>query len=159
MTPDEICVEVVRRRLVIVDTEQGIVYARRFWGKPLGSISSRGYKVCTLHLDGHRKQVKLHRLIWISVHGIPPAGLVPDHINRIKTDNRITNLRLVTQQENSANRRTYSGESNPAAKITFQMAEAIRSCYPELKSYKKVARHFGVSQTLVAKIIRREMWT
>jgi hypothetical protein len=33
----------------------------------------------------------------------PPIGLDIDHINRDKTDNRISNLRVVTRKENIAN--------------------------------------------------------
>src|ERR1700681_2793987 len=85
---DELCVELLRREHVRVDALNGIVYAKRFAGKALGSTNGDGYLVCTLHLDGARKQIKLHRLIWISVNGIPPAGLMPDHENRVRSDNR-----------------------------------------------------------------------
>lgn len=44
-----------------------------------------------------------HRLAWIFVHGEIP-DLCIDHINRIKDDNRIANLRLVTRSENQQNK-------------------------------------------------------
>lgn len=42
----------------------------------------------------------LHRYLL----GKQEQGYVIDHINRIKTDNRLTNLRVITSKENSYNR-------------------------------------------------------
>lgn len=44
-----------------------------------------------------------HRVAWMFVHGVDPEGLQVDHFNRIRNDNRIDNLRLVTNQHNSFN--------------------------------------------------------
>ena len=45
-----------------------------------------------------------HRLAWIYHYGDIPEGLVIDHINGKRHDNKITNLRAVTQSENAKNR-------------------------------------------------------
>lgn len=42
-----------------------------------------------------------HRLIWLMVHGWWPENI--DHINGVRTDNRLENLRAVTRRENSRN--------------------------------------------------------
>lgn len=44
-----------------------------------------------------------HRLIWEHVNGSVPAKLDIDHINGVRTDNRIENLRLVTRSQNNQN--------------------------------------------------------
>lgn len=66
-------------------------------------------------LDGKRtskdyRQVKvgqtyllIHRVIWMLHHGDIPQGMFIDHINRVRDDNRIENLRLVTAQDNARN--------------------------------------------------------
>jgi len=51
-----------------------------------------------------KKTVLLHRIIWIMINGEIPESLQIDHINQDPTDNRIENLRVVTNQENSKNR-------------------------------------------------------
>ena len=63
-----------------------------------------------LHKSGYR-QIKVnnviypaHRLIWIFHNGSIDENMQIDHINGIKDDNRIENLRLVTAQQNSWNR-------------------------------------------------------
>lgn len=45
---------------------------------------------------------KAHRIAWALHYGEWPAGQI-DHINGVRTDNRICNLRSVTNQENSKN--------------------------------------------------------
>ena len=43
-----------------------------------------------------------HRAAWLYIYGEFPVGHI-DHINRVKTDNRLCNLRVVTEFENSQN--------------------------------------------------------
>ena len=45
---------------------------------------------------------KAHRLAWFYVYGSWPNDQI-DHINRNKTDNRIANLREVTNKQNQQN--------------------------------------------------------
>lgn len=71
-----------------------------FNGKQVGSDDLYGYK--TVRLDG--KSYKLHRLAWLYVHGVWPAGDV-DHINGQRSDNRIDNLRDVSRKVNLENQR------------------------------------------------------
>ncbi len=68
--------------------------------KKVGCLSKVGYLV--VWADGRLYQA--HRLIWLYHYGnLPKNGI--DHINADKSDNRISNLRDVTQQENTKNRR------------------------------------------------------
>ena len=62
----------------------------------VGSLTTKGY----VHLRVGTSWFYAHRLIWEHVHGPIPAGMSIDHINGDRADNRISNLRLVTHQEN-----------------------------------------------------------
>ena len=50
-----------------------------------------------------RRLHQAHRLAWLYVYGEWPEDQI-DHINRIRTDNRISNLREVTNKQNNQNR-------------------------------------------------------
>jgi hypothetical protein len=51
-----------------------------------------------------------HRLVWLYVHGIWPERDI-DHLNGIRTDNRISNLRHVSRSINLQNRRSARSDS------------------------------------------------
>lgn len=48
------------------------------------------------------KKYQVHRLAWLYVYGEFPKHML-DHINRIRDDNRIENLREVTVKQNNEN--------------------------------------------------------
>ncbi|MMZ67947.1 hypothetical protein D1872_305870 [compost metagenome] len=60
--------------------------------------STIGYAVSRKVVNGKRQPVLMHRLILDA-----PPGLVTDHINHDKLDNRKANLRLCTRHENNRN--------------------------------------------------------
>lgn len=70
-------------------------------GDVVGSLDAHGYVVI-----GHKgKLLKAHRVIWEIFNGEIPHGMNIDHINGVRSDNRIENLRLVTKEGNAKNRR------------------------------------------------------
>lgn len=70
----------------------------RYAGRRAGSLTRDGY--CSIRLGGHHH--KAHRLAWLHFYGELPSAQI-DHINGERSDNRIANLRLATQIQNSAN--------------------------------------------------------
>ena len=95
----------IARRFLAYDPETGVITWRispRYGiadGSIAGSVIKRGY--ITVTFLGFN--VTAHRLAWLLHHGVWPARVI-DHINRVKTDNRICNLRDVSQAENLKNR-------------------------------------------------------
>ena len=64
---------------------------------------------------------KAHRIIWAIHYGAPPTGDI-DHINGIKTDNRIENLRLVNNAENSKNQSRRKDNKSGITGVTWDKA-------------------------------------
>ena len=73
-------------------------FISRFSGKQAGLTNSYGYLVIRIN----DKLMPCHRLAWLYVHGVMPVNQL-DHINNIRSDNRIINLREATNGENGQN--------------------------------------------------------
>lgn len=67
-------------------------------GSIAGSKHNQGYRATSIDW----KRYLLHRLAWLYVYGEFPNGFI-DHINRDRSDNRISNLRVVSRSENQQN--------------------------------------------------------
>lgn len=81
-------------------------HGRRMWrtryaGKIAGSIGGAGY----LQARACRRLHLVHRIIYEMHNGPIPEGMQIDHINGIRSDNRVDNLRLATGAENSRNQK------------------------------------------------------
>jgi hypothetical protein len=93
------------RELLHYDPETGVftwkvtLSRRAVAGKTAGAFASlKGYTpISVLNV-----KYLAHRLAWFYVYGVWPSEDV-DHINRVRSDNRITNLRLASRTENSQN--------------------------------------------------------
>ena len=68
--------------------------------------SGGGWRYRRIVVDG--KKVYEHRIIWEMHNGPIPHGMVIDHMNCDHSDNRIENLRCVTQSDNLKNSRRYA---------------------------------------------------
>lgn len=92
------------RELLHYDPETGVFTWRVNRGGGIkagdiaGAIKPKGYRIIWI-AGNHRA----HRLAWLYVHGTWPKDQI-DHINHIKDDNRIANLREVTNGQNMQNR-------------------------------------------------------
>ena len=56
-----------------------------------------------LQIRVQSRKYKAHRLAWLHVYGVWPEDQL-DHINRNRSDNRISNLRAVTNKQNHQNK-------------------------------------------------------
>lgn len=64
-------------------------------------LDKDGYAVKSVRLDGQTRTIGLHRDVLGLTRG---DGLVADHINRDKLDNRRCNLRALTKEQSAQNR-------------------------------------------------------
>jgi hypothetical protein len=71
-------------------------------GKVMNRPMNQGYYYSFLSKNNKTKSFRTHQLVASAFLGHVPCGLkiVVDHINNIKTDNRVENLQLITNREN-----------------------------------------------------------
>ncbi|MEM1188173.1 MAG: HNH endonuclease [Pseudomonadota bacterium] len=79
----------------------------RLKGSVAGAIREDGYNVIYFQT----RRYYAHRLAWLYVYGCWPKNMI-DHRNGVRSDNRIKNLRDVTNQENQHNQRKASRNSS-----------------------------------------------
>lgn len=85
---------------ITCNPELGIVYGTR--GNPITKKSKRGYISFSIRKDGKDYYIRGHQFIYYWVY--KKCVDIIDHINRDMSDNRISNLREVTQSTNLENR-------------------------------------------------------
>ena len=87
-------------------SENGEVKSLRTFKNLKPNTDKDGYLYYVLCVNGDRRTVKAHRLVAIAFLDNPQKKPAIDHINGDKTDNRVSNLRWVTNKENTHNPRT-----------------------------------------------------
>lgn len=102
------------------------------------------------------KDVYIHAMVLEAfVSPRPSPNHEADHLNLIRDDNRLENLRWLTLTENRERRRRTIGERNGCSKLTADQIEAIRASGG---SSRKIAVEFGVTARHVRRIRRGDRW-
>jgi len=80
----------------------------RPFDKPAGNLNTIGYIVISCRHEGADKRFYAHRLAWFLHHETWPKDQI-DHINNLRDDNRLVNLREATNAENTKNLKARKG--------------------------------------------------
>lgn len=84
----------------------------RLNGKFAGRVMNKGY--IQIKIDG--KLYSAHRLVWLWVYGEFPPGMI-DHVDGVRTNNVVSNLRVVTNQQNQQNQRIHRAGRLPGTRL------------------------------------------
>lgn len=115
-------------------------------------ISRWGYQHVRLAINNDRKIFSVHKLVALAFIPNPLNKPCVNHINGIKTDNRVENLEWVTYAENISHAISKGlikqGEANYHAKLTDEQARYIRE-NPARLTQKELGREFNVPYQVI----------
>lgn len=111
----------------------------------------------------------VHRAVIMTFVGPIPKGMVINHKNGIKDDNRLENLEVVSHSENSyhsysqlgrkaVNTNPSKGEKHHNSSLTAADVIEIRRLYAAGARQVDLAEKFSTPQTNISQIVRRAAW-
>jgi hypothetical protein len=131
--------------------------------RAIGRILDRdGYLRRTLCKNSLCKQITEHRLVATAFIENHQNKATINHINGIKTDNRVENLEWNTNLENSQHAVSsgltdFKGTKHPRCKLTDQQVLEIREIGFS-QTRMSLSKKYGVSRANILGIIRGKFW-
>jgi len=114
-----------------------------------------GYGLVSLNIRRNRKMFAVHQLIAKTFIG-PTDGFEVNHKNSIKTDDRLKNLEVITQQQNA---RHALENGFAGTKLSFKKANDIRRRYAYGGiTQKRLAWRYGVTDANISYIVNNKTW-
>jgi hypothetical protein len=127
------------------------------------ALSGGYYKTMLVRDDGKYVTRNIHKWIAECFLGPCPDGYEVNHINGIKTDNRIVNLEYTTRSGNIIHAYKLNllsrkvGEKNGMAKLTNEQVAEIReyvaNCGKRYYGRKELAKKYGVSECTIKEVV------
>lgn len=107
--------------LSLFDYRDGVLYWKENTKNNAIKKGTKAGHFCNTHKYCHIRiksiKYRLHRIIWKMLKGYDPKEL--DHINRVKHDNRIENLREVTGSQNLYNKGPSKNTASGVKGVSF----------------------------------------
>lgn len=126
------------------------------------SSTVSGYPQAGLRSGDRDGQRLVHRLVAEAFIGPCPEGMECRHLDGNRRNNSPSNLAWGTHAENVADQATHGtrrvGESVAQAKLTERDVRAIRQACADGEPQRSIARRYGVTQTLISRILLRKTW-
>lgn len=143
-----------------VDPENGVVFARR-GGIAVSSVKKDGYSAT---YDGPRA----HVIVWEAMNGPVPPGMVINHLDFDRANNRISNLEATTQGGNvrhsaaagryNVPRPNHTGSLHHSAKLDENDVRVIKTRLRAGESTSVIACDYPVSEWAIINIQIGKSW-
>ena len=130
-------------------------------------LNPNGYLDVNLHKDGKVLNCKVHRLVAETFLRNTDNKRTVNHIDGNKINNRVDNLEWATHTEqqkhayDSGLKVSKKGEQCYNCKLTEAKVREIRerrTKNPEVWTFRKLAKEYGVSKSQIHRIISGELW-
>ena len=114
-----------------------------------GRANANGY----MQVKVNRKYFMVHRLVYMTFEGEIPDGYSIDHIDRKRDNNEISNLRLATQKEQSANRRKVTTRKGRPINQLDDDGEIIKT----FQSAREAERELGINNANICAVCKGKL--
>lgn len=142
---------------------------RKIGGKNLSQKTKKnGYMEVSLYIEPQIcKMMYVHRAVVMAFVGAIPNGKAVNHINGLKSDNRLENLEVVSYSDNTKHaiatnlitfKPVFKGDSHGMAKLSEDAVLEIRKMYSEGVPPKELSEKFKTPKSTICKIIYRQTW-
>lgn len=150
-------------RTIIARGSRPFTYAIK--GRIIKQCTSGKYPLVTLsYVDGlykRQRPVHVHKLVAEAFIGPRPDGTEVCHDDGVKSNNDVSNLRYDTHKNNEADKERHGtrarGETHSLSKLKKEDVREIR-LLAHVDDDKTLAEHYGVTKSMVNKIIKNEFW-
>lgn len=122
------------------DYETGVLYWRwRINSRVPKTLEAGRQRKSSGYLDVqvHGRFYLVHRVVMLMCYGFYGEGLEVDHINHVRNDNRLVNLRFVTRRENTRNQ-----------SVSSKNTSGVTGVY-SIKGLQKYAAQIKVNRKLI----------
>ena len=133
-------------------------------GRVIKQVKSLGYCTICIHIDGNRKQARVHRLVLEAFVGPCPDGMEACHNDGCKTHNYTDNLRWDTRVNNHADKAKHGtlakGEKHGRCRLEEHDVHAIRELADMGYGCTRIKRRLrlNVGESTIGSILNGRNW-
>lgn len=125
-------------------------------------LGKKGYVKTAININGKSKGIYVHVAVWESFMGPIPPKMEVNHIKAIKTDNRLSQLELVTKQGNMdhAKRLGLIPKGEECKMCKYKEVDIRKACELLEKKvpYKEIAETVGIPRYVVVSLANKQNW-